>query len=206
MTVAPAGRRSVDGVDSRRRPLEVVALSGSLRRGSLNTRLLNEARRLAPDGMHIELFVGLEEIPHFNEDLELPAPAPAKRLRERVRAADGLLIATPEYNASIPGALKNAIDWLSRPDPAGAQALPGMPVAIMGASKGPFGSIRSQVALRQVLQKTGAHVVAQPEVAVPFGDQNLAEAPPSDSALGTLVTQLLTELNGLIQRSQVSAS
>lgn len=206
MTVAPAARRSVDGSGSRGRPLDVVALSGSLRRGSLNTRLLHQAQRLAPKGMRIDLVDGLQDIPHFNEDLELPAPAPAQRLRERILAADGLLIATPEYNASMPGVLKNAIDWLSRPGPSSTQCLSGKPVAIMGASKGPFGSIRSQVALRQVLQKTGAHVVAQPEVAVPFGHQNLAEDPPSGSALGTLLTQLLIELNALITRSQVSAS
>ena len=186
--------------------IEIVALSGSLRSGSLNTHLLRLAQRFAPDGMRVRIFDELSDIPHFNEDIESPAPTAVRQLRERVLAADGLLIASPEYNASISGVLKNAIDWLSRSGADGAQPLWGKPVAIMGASKGPFGSIRSQVALRQVLQKTGACVVAQPEVAVPFGDQKLADAPHGDSVVNNLLTQLLGELRVLIERSTVSAS
>jgi chromate reductase, NAD(P)H dehydrogenase (quinone) len=206
MTTVNTGRRSGLGVEAEARQLEVVAVSGSLRRDSLNTRLLHQAQRLAPAGMRVRLFTGLHEIPHFNEDLESSAPVAAQKFRERVSASHGLLIATPEYNASIPGVLKNALDWLSRPGVDGTQPLAGKPIAIMGASKGPFGAIRSQLALRQVLQKTGASVVAQPEVAVPFGDQTLAEGHAPDSLVGTLLAQLLTELSVLIERSQVSAS
>jgi chromate reductase, NAD(P)H dehydrogenase (quinone) len=186
--------------------VDVVALSGSLRGGSLNTQLLRWARQLAPAGMRVQLFTTLSDLPHFNEDLEFPPPAAAQRLRERVLACDGLLIATPEYNASMSGVLKNAIDWLSRPGEDGAQPLWGKPTAVMGASMGPFGSIRSQIALRQVLQKTGACVVAQPEVAVPFGHQKLTEDAEPDAVVSGLLTQLLNELGLLIERSTVSAS
>ena len=185
---------------------DIVALSGSLRHGSLNTALLRQAQHLAPPGMRVEIITGLGDIPHFNEDEEAPTPEAARRLRERVRACDGLLIATPEYNASMSGVLKNALDWLSRPGSGEIQPLAGKPTAIMGASKGPFGSIRSQVVLRQVLQKIGACVVAQPEVAVPFGDRTLAADPQPDAVVGSLLSQLLDELGQLIQRSAFSGS
>jgi chromate reductase len=199
---------------------DIVALSGSLRTGSLNTRLLRCAGRLAPAGMRVHVYPSLGDLPHFNEDIEFPAPAPVQRLRERVLACDGLLIATPEYNASISGVLKNALDWLSRPGEDGSQPLWAKPTAVLGASKGPFGSIRSQIALRQVLQKTGACVVAQPEVAVPFGHQKLAEETAGagtdgdveaafaelDSMVSGLLVQLMNELGALIERSTLSAS
>jgi chromate reductase len=204
-TTNDTSRLGINQVDEAR-TVDVVALSGSLRTGSLNTRLLNHAQQFAPAGMRVHIFAALSDIPHFNEDLESPAPAAARRLRRRILASDGLLIATPEYNASLPGVLKNALDWLSRPGDDGTQPLSGKPTAIMGASKGPFGSIRSQVALRQVLQKTGASVVAQPEVAVPFGDQRLPEDGQPDEVVAALLTQLLSELGVLIERSTVSTS
>jgi chromate reductase, NAD(P)H dehydrogenase (quinone) len=206
MTASDLDRRTSKYMDLETPAFDVVALSGSLRRGSLNTELLRRAQELAPPGLRVQVFAALGDIPHFNEDLEFPAPAAAQQLRERVLTCDGLLIATPEYNASIPGVLKNAIDWLSRPGTDGTQPLWGKPTAIMGASKGPFGSIRSQAALRQVLQKTGACVVAQPEVAVPFGDQKLHAEPQPDGVVAALLTQLLSELSVLIERSTLSAS
>ena len=206
MTTSDIGRRTLDGAHAGAHAFDIVAVSGSLRSASLNTQLLQRAQQLAPARMRVRIFDALSEIPHFNEDLESPAPAAAQQLRSQILASDGLLIATQEYNASMPGVLKNALDWLSRPGADGTQPLSGKPTAVMGASKGPFGSIRSQVALRQVLQKTGASVVAQPEVAVPFGDRRLAEEPQSDAVVDTLLTQLLTELSVLIQRSKVSAS
>lgn len=193
---------SSDSVNTQQ--FHVVALSGSLRQRSLNTRLLHHAEHAAPSDLHIEVVAGLGALPHFNEDLELSPPPPVAHLREQIAAADGLLIATPEYNASMPGVLKNAIDWLSRPGPDGAQPLAGLPTAIIGASAGPFGSIRSQLALRQVMQKTGSHVVPWPEVAVPFGDQNVHDDAFHNSTSGQLLTQLLAELRRLIARSRVA--
>jgi chromate reductase len=183
----------------------VVAISGSLRKDALNTQLLQRAQELAPANMRIEIFTSLSDIPHFNEDLEAFAPDAVQHLRDEVLRADGLLIATPEYNASVPGALKNAIDWLSRAGVDRHHPLVRKPAAIMGVSQGPFGSIRAQLALRQILQKTGASVVATPEVAVPFGHQQLAEDREPDKATTALLAQLLTELSHLIERHHVPA-
>jgi chromate reductase len=142
--------------------LDVLALSGSLRRDSLNSALLREAERLCPQ-LRFDHYDGLGRLPHFDEDQEHPAPAAVAELRRRVQDADAVLIATPEYNASIPGALKNALDWLSRPAGDDGPALVHKPVAVVGASPGPFGTVRAQLALRQVLHKMNARVVQQPE-------------------------------------------
>ncbi|MDH4176181.1 MAG: NAD(P)H-dependent oxidoreductase [Thermoleophilia bacterium] len=139
--------------------LRVLAVSGSLRRGSTNTALLRAAAELAPPGTTVELLDGLGELPHFDADLEaLDAPPPTvAALRRRVEEADALLLATPEYNGSIPGALKNAVDWLSRPR--GAAALAGKPVAVVGASPGQYGAMWAQGDLRRVLGVAGARVI-----------------------------------------------
>ena len=129
----------------------ITAISGSLRRQSLNTRLLEAARTIAPRGLDVEIYVGLAELPMFNEDLEDAAFAggPVRALVDQVKRSGALLIATPEYNHSMPGVLKNAIDWLSRP---GANAaLEGLPVAIVGATSGRWGTRLAQAALRQTL-------------------------------------------------------
>lgn len=142
--------------------LKILALSGSLRSGSLNTALLREAERLSPHQL-FDHYDGLGLLPHFNEDREHPAPSAVTDLRRRVQDADAVLIASPEYNSSIPGALKNALDWLSRPSSDEGPALALKPVAVVGASPGPFGTVRAQLALRQVLHKMNARVVQQPE-------------------------------------------
>jgi chromate reductase len=147
--------------------VDVVALCGSLRRGSFNRLLLRAAAQHAPAGMRIEIVDGLEAIPLFNEDLERETaggPENVRRLRERVGSADGLLIATPEYNHSIPGALKNTIDWLSRGGP--EPVLTRKPVAIVGASGGPWGTRLAQAALRQVLYATESAVLPGPALFV----------------------------------------
>jgi chromate reductase len=182
---------------SEHRPVRVLTVSGSLRTASLNTRLLELARALAPAGLEFEHARNLGALAHFNEDIEHPAPAPVADLRQRVAAADALLIATPEYNASMPGVLKNALDWLSRPGPEGRSLLDGKPVAVIGASMGPFGTVRAQLALRQVLQKVNSRVVAQPEVMVPLAHQVLtADLDPASVPAG-LLTRLLRELHDL---------
>ena len=135
----------------------VLALSGSLRRDSYNRGLLRAAEELAPEGVELELYDGWVDAPAFNEDSE-SSPAPAViELRARIAAADALLIATPEYNGSIPGALKNAIDWVSRPRE--AAALAGKPAAVIGASPSPFGAAWAQEHLRRALESAGALVL-----------------------------------------------
>jgi chromate reductase len=138
--------------------LRVLAISGSLRRDSYNTRLLRAAAAELPPGAGLERFGGLEAVPPYNEDEDADfAPDAALRLRRAIDAADALLIATPEYNGSVPGQLKNAIDWASRPFP--DNALRGKPVAVIGASTGRFGAVWAQAELRKVLGAAGARVL-----------------------------------------------
>jgi chromate reductase len=139
-------------------PIRVLAIPGSLRRASHNRALLRAAAELAPAGVEIELYDGLAGVPPFNEDDEGPAtPAAVLDLRARIGAADAILIATPEYNSSVPGVLKNALDWASRPY--GVSALVGRPAAVMGASPSPFGATWAQAELRKVLAASGALVL-----------------------------------------------
>lgn len=143
--------------------VHVVGIAGSLRTKSFNRSLIAAAVELAPASMHIEV-ADLRPIPLYDADLqELGWPPAVAELRERVRAADALLISTPEYNHSVPGVLKNAIDWLSR----GPESpISGKPLAIMGASNGGFGSVRAQLALRQVADGSGMVAMPRPEVLV----------------------------------------
>jgi chromate reductase len=154
--------------------MHVLGISGSLRRDSHNTRLLRAAAMALPPGATFRLFDGLAELPAYCEDIEVePAPEPVARLREAIAAADALLIATPEYNASIPGALKNAIDWASRPFP--DNVLRGKPVVVIGASTGLFGAVWAQAELRKVLKHTGA-LVLEDELPVGLADEAFTEA------------------------------
>ena len=137
----------------------VLCLAGSLRRDSWNRRLLAEAVRTAPKGLELILFDQLADVPIFNEDTEQAEPAGVHQLRSAVAMTDGLLVATPEYNHSIPGVLKNAVDWLSRGSPS---VLVDKPVAIIGASAGRWGTRLAQAALRQVLTATEARVMPGP--------------------------------------------
>jgi chromate reductase, NAD(P)H dehydrogenase (quinone) len=149
------------------RQTSVLAISGSLRKASYNRSLLQAAKELAPANVSIVPYEELGSVPSFDEDLESATgggPESVERLREQVGSADGLLIATPEYNHSIPGVLKNAIDWLSRPAP--REVLAGKPVAIVGASAGPFGTRLAQSALRQVLYATECLVLPGPALFV----------------------------------------
>lgn len=145
------------------RTLKVLGISGSLRKGSYNTALLRAAMELVPEGMAIEEF-DLSPIPFYNDDLRQQGYPPAvEALRARIRSADALLFATPEYNRSIPGVLKNAIDWASRaPD----QPFDGKPVAIMGASLGVLGTLMANHHLRQILVYLNAQTLSGPEVLV----------------------------------------
>ncbi len=143
---------------------QVAAVAGSLRRGSYNAALLRAAQQFAPVAVRIRMH-DLSEIPLFNEDVERAAiPSAVARLREAVAEADGLLVATPEYNHGVPGVLKNAFDWLSRPS--GKSVLNGKPAAIVGASPGTTGTARAQSQLRQSFVFTNTPVLLQPEVLV----------------------------------------
>src|SRR5919202_204399 len=138
--------------------MKVLALSGSLRRDSYNTKLLHAAARLLPEGTELELWDGLKAVPPYDEDDDVePAPAPVAALRAAIAGADALLFATPEYNSSVPGQLKNALDWVSRP--LATNPLRNLPVAVIGASTGGFGAVWAQAELRKVLSAVGARVV-----------------------------------------------
>lgn len=143
--------------------MRVLGIAGSLRQGSYNRAALRAAVELAPDGMELEVF-DLAPIPLYNDDVRQSGyPAPVAELRARIASADALLVATPEYNYSIPGVLKNAIDWASRPPD---QPLNDKPLAIMGASPGALGTSRAQYHLRQVCVFTNMHALNKPEVMI----------------------------------------
>jgi chromate reductase len=166
MNTRNASRDTATPSTSGHAALRVLALPGSLRRASYNRALLAAAVLLQPSGMAIEL-ADAPVLPPFDEDVEQSTrggPEAVQRLRAQVAAADGLLIATPEYNQSLPGALKNAIDWLSRQWP--DEVLVGKPVAVIGASSGRWGTRLAQAALRQVLYATGARVLPAPHLYV----------------------------------------
>jgi chromate reductase, NAD(P)H dehydrogenase (quinone) len=138
--------------------LRILGLSGSLRSGSHNASLLRAAAKALPPGVGLEVYDGLRELPPYDPDLDAEPLDPAvARLREAIADADGVLIATPEYNGSIPGLLKNALDWASRPFP--ENALRGKPVAVIGASTGLFGAVWAQADVRKVLGIIGADVI-----------------------------------------------
>jgi chromate reductase, NAD(P)H dehydrogenase (quinone) len=138
--------------------MKILGISGSLRDDSYNTKLLRAAGELVPDGVELELWDGLKAVPPFDEDDEVgEAPAGVTRLYDAIAGADAILFATPEYNSSIPGQLKNAIDWASRP--VATAPVRNKPVAVIGASTGMFGAVWAQAELRKVLASAGARVV-----------------------------------------------
>lgn len=162
--------------------MRVLAISGSLRRDSHNTRLLRAAGEIAKElGAAFELFDGLKVIPPYDEDDDVgDGPDAVVRLREAISEADAILFATPEYNSSIPGVLKNAVDWASRPRQ--ESALRNKPVAVIGASTGMFGAVWAQAELRKALGATGARV-AEVELAVGHAHEHLDPAGyPTDPA------------------------
>jgi chromate reductase, NAD(P)H dehydrogenase (quinone) len=174
--------------------MNILAISGSLRAASHNTALLRAAAEHAPEGVEIELFEGLDRVPPYNEDhdTDIP-PVEVERLRDEIRAADGVLISTPEYNGSIPGQLKNLIDWASRPRGTDA-ALYGKPVAVLGASPSDYGALWAQDHLRKALGIAGARVLEHElvvgKVADRFGDDGALIDPEIREGLVELTTAL----------------
>ena len=176
--------------------MRLLAISGSLRRGSLNTALLRAAGGLLPPGVRVVHLGDLASIPPYDEDLDVhPVPAAVAALRHEITAADGLLFATPEYNASIPGQLKNAVDWASRPFP--ANALRGRPAAVIGASTGIFGAVWAQAELRKVLTTAGADVLDLELV--------IADAPAAFDAEGRLDDLVRADLGAVIANLHAAA-
>jgi chromate reductase len=147
--------------------IRILGFAGSLRKQSYNRSILSAALEVVPDDAALEIF-DLEGIPPFNQDLENEPPDKVKAFKAKIRAADAILIATPEYNYSIPGVLKNAIDWASRPY--GDNAFDGKPVAVMGASVGMLGTGRAQYHLRQSFVFLNMYPINQPEVMVAFAE------------------------------------
>jgi chromate reductase, NAD(P)H dehydrogenase (quinone) len=175
--------------------MRVLGISGSLRRDSLNSALLRAAAERLSAGAELVEFERLREIPPYDEDLEAAGvePEAVEELREAMRAADAVLVATPEYNHSLPGALKNALDWASRP--AGQSALNGTPAAVVGASTGMFGAVWAQAELRKVLGAMGGRVI-EGELPVARAhelyDENQLKLEPNESEqLDEILSQLV---------------
>ncbi len=184
--------------------MRILGISGSLRRGSHNSELLRAAAEALPPGVELDFYDGLKSIPPYDVDDDVePAPAAVQELRDAIASADAVLFATPEYNASIPGVLKNALDWASRPFP--FNSLRGKPVAVIGASTGMFGGVWAQAELRKVLGAIGARVldrdlaVARAESA--FHENGRFHDDQHHATLEQIVAELMTE----VERDRIAA-
>ena len=175
--------------------MRILGISGSLRRGSYNRRLLRVAGDALPPGAVLVEWEGLGGLPIFDEDLEESPPEPVQELLDAIDAADAILIATPEYNASVPGGLKNALDWASRPFP--DNVLRDKPSAVIGASTGLFGAVWAQAEVRKALKASGAHVL---ESELPVGMADYAFADGEDALADPELTQRFKELLGDLVR------
>ena len=188
------------GKSSESRPIKILGIAGSLRRASYNKAALLTARQLVPEDATLDIFE-LDGIPGFNQDDESQPPAKVTELKNRVRAADAILFATPEYNYSIPGVLKNAIDWASRPY--GDSAWEGKPVAVMGASVGMLGTARAQYHLRQSFVFLNMFPLNQPEVMIANATERFdADGNLVDEKAKDLIRQLLHGLVAWTRRLQ----
>ena len=186
--------------------LHVLGIAGSLRRVAYNRMALRAAQGLAPPGMAIEEYPAeqLREIPPYDDDVRLQGfPPPAAELRERIKAADGLLLVTPEYNYSVPGVLKNAIDWLSRLP---QQPFAGKPIAIQSASMGVLGGARAQYQLRQCFVFLDAKLLNRPEVFIGQAPQKFAaDGTLTDEPTAAIIREMLTAFAAWILRLRAGA-
>jgi len=170
----------------------ILGISGSLRRDSHNTSLLRAAAEAAGPDVELELYDGLKEIPPYDEDDDVhPRPPSVARLNEAITSADAVLFSTPEYNSSIPGQLKNAIDWVSRP--VATNALRNKPVAVVGASTGGFGAVWAQAELRKVLSALGARVL-DVELPVPHAHTRFEDGGLTDDEIRAALEDVLEAL------------
>lgn len=183
--------------------LRILCLPGSLRRASWNRRLLQAAVAHAPPGITAVVYEELAAVPLFDEDLEQAepdGPAGVRALRRAIAAADGVVIATPEYNHALPGVLKNALDWLSRESPEG-EVLADRPVGVLGASSGPWGTRLAQASLRQVLHTCGALVMPAPTLFVAHAAQRFdAQGALVDPALQASLERFMGAFAGWVAR------
>ncbi len=173
-------------------PIRILGFVGSLRKGSYNKALMRAALELAPEDAAIEVF-DLEGIPPFNQDFETQPPQVVRDFKAKIRGADALLIVTPEYNFSIPGVLKNAIDWASRPF--ADKVFEGKPVALMSASIGRLGGARAQYHLRQSFVYLNMHPLNRPEVMLSSAQENIdANGKLTNEQTRQLIRELLEAL------------
>jgi chromate reductase len=173
--------------------MKVLGISGSLRRDSHNSQLLNAAGQLIPEGVELVQFDQLRDLPHYDQDAEADAHLAVHNLRTAIAEADAVLIATPEYNSSIPGALKNALDWASRP--LATNPLRNKPVAVIGASTNDYAAMWARADAKRVLGRIGARVIEPesgiPQAATAFGDDGLPSDPEQLEALQQVLDALL---------------
>ena len=182
-------------------PITILGIAGSLRKESFNKGALRAARELCPQGAKLEIY-DIAGLPLFNQDEERNPNPKVAEFKQKIRAADAILIATPEYNYSIPGVLKNAIDCASRPY--GDSAWTGKPVALMSASVGAFGGVRAQYHLRQCFVFLNMDCVLQPEVAIPTASQHFdAQGNLTNDASKKLIGQLL---QALVEKARAAKS
>ena len=185
--------------------MRILGISGSLRTGSYNTKALKAAQLLVPAGVELDIYT-LQDLPLYNADVEKEGiPEPVLALRESIVAADAVLICTPEYNYSLSGVLKNALDWLSR---SGGKPLEGRPVAIMGASPGRLGTVRAQYHLRQILVHFNASVLNSPEVMIAKAheafDETGAFTNEQTAAIVQRQLQALVDFADLLERGKAT--
>jgi NAD(P)H-dependent FMN reductase len=172
----------------------ILALVGSLRAGSHNRQLAEAAVKLAPEGVEVEIYEGLADVPFYNEDIDVEGavPAAAAKLRDAARQADAFLLLSPEYNGTMPAVLKNAIDWYSRPY--GSGAFVGKPVAVVGTAYGEFGGVWAQDEARKAAGIAGGSVLGDAKLSVPGSVVRFAELHPKDDA------EIIEQLPALLQQ------
>ena len=183
--------------------MRVLGISGSLRRDSHNTELLRAAATLLPSGVEFELYDGLRNIPPYDEDEDGTQVAAVNDLKERIARADAVLFATPEYNHSIPGHLKNALDWVSRP-PA-SSPMRGKPIGLVGAATGMSGTIRAQTHMRQMLVYSDSPCLLQPEVLIPRAHERFDKAGQlTDESTKALLVKFGAAMVAFVRRCQAT--
>lgn len=185
------------------RKIQILAIPGSLRPDSINRSLLKAAQEIAPAGVQVQIYDGYAELPVFTEPLDNgPEPESVRELRARIRDADALLFATPEYNGSVPGGLKNAIDWASRPY--GKSALAGAPALVIGASPSPNGAKWAQADLRRILGVAGADVIDSELPVGPAADVFDGNGRLADEAIRAALADRVQTLADAVRQNQAS--
>ncbi|MCL4417532.1 MAG: NAD(P)H-dependent oxidoreductase [Actinobacteria bacterium] len=172
--------------------IKILGFGGSLRKGSYSKTILNTAKELAPEDADIEIFEKIGEFPLFNQDMERDPPEAVKEFKEKIEEADAILISTPEYNYSIPGYLKNAIDWASRPY--GDNSFNDKAVAVMSESEGMLGGARAKYALRNTFVFLNMHPLQIPEVIIPFAHKKIKDRKLIDQHTKDKIKELLEAL------------